>query len=348
MTIEFRKQEEWFSFSDNHGNDIERKTEIRFDPLTGESARLIFDPGLKIQPPDYIEASEKTGGKNCPFCSENLQKLTPLFKSEITKQGRISQGSAVVFPNLFPYSKHNGVVIFSDQHYVRLEEFTIEMIKDAFLAAQTYIQRVAAIDSKAKHASINWNYLPLSGGSILHPHIQVMVSDSPSNYQRLVAEKAHAFQNDTGKEYFTQLSETEKTLEERWIGEVGDIAWIHSFAPKSHNDFLAVFSKSNSIDDVNEQDWIDFSKGLRAIFSTLDEQGFASFNLMVHISSNSELKQPIHVRLIPRLTLGFLNTSDYNFFQALHQEPLSFKLPEEITPIARKHFVKINEKSERR
>jgi UDPglucose--hexose-1-phosphate uridylyltransferase len=341
MDIEFRKQEEWFSFQDNQGNGIERKTEIRFDPLTGESSRLIFDPGLNIPRPDYTEAGEETGGKNCPFCSENSLKLTPLFKRGITEQGRISQGSAVVFPNLFPYSKHNGVVIFSDHHYVRLEEFTIEMIKDAFLAAQTYIQLVAALDSKAKHASINWNYLPLSGGSILHPHIQVMVSDSPSNYQRIVSEKALSFMSVKGKEYFTALCETEKTLEERWIGELGDIAWLHAFAPKSHNDFIAVFSKSYSIDDIKEQDWIDFSKGLRAIFATLDEQGFASFNLMLHISPDPESKQPIHVRLIPRLTLGLLNTSDINFFHALHQEPLSFKLPEEIAVIARKHFTKI-------
>jgi UDPglucose--hexose-1-phosphate uridylyltransferase len=341
MAIEFRKQDEWFSFQDNQGNSIERKTEIRFDPLTGESSRLIFDPGLKIQNPDYNEAGEQTGGKNCPFCSENLLKITPLFKREITEQGRITQGDAVVFPNLFPYSKHNGVVIFSDQHYVRLEEFTVEMIKDGFLAAQSYVQRVAALDSKAKYASINWNYLPLSGGSILHPHIQVMLSDSPSNYQRMVEEKALYFKKDTGKEYYTALFETEKTLDERWIGEVGDIAWVHAYAPKSHNDFIAVFSKSYTIDDVKEQDWIDFSKGLRTIFSTLDEQGFASFNLMLHISSNPKSKQPIHVRLIPRLTLGLLNTSDINFFQALHQEPLSFKLPEEIAVVARKHFEKI-------
>ncbi|MDR7078171.1 galactose-1-phosphate uridylyltransferase [Neobacillus niacini] len=168
-----------------------------------------------------------------------------------------------------------------------------------------------------------------------------MVSDSPSNYQRIVAEKAHAFNNDTGKEYFTELYETEKTLEERWIGEVGDVAWVHAFAPKSHNDFIAFFSKAYSIDDVKEQNWIDFSTGLRALFATLSEQGFASFNLMLHISPDPESKQPIHVRLIPRLTLGLLNTSDINFFQALHQEPLSFKLPEEIAAIARKHFEKI-------
>jgi UDPglucose--hexose-1-phosphate uridylyltransferase len=341
MIIKFRKQEEWFSFQDNQGNGIERKTEIRLDPLTGESSRLIFDPGLKIQPPDYTEAAEQTGGKNCPFCSENILKLTPIFNREVTEQGRIFQGNAIVFPNLFPYSKHNGVVIFSEQHYVRLEDFTAEMIKDAFLAAQTYIQRVAATDNIAKYASINWNYLPLSGGSILHPHIQVMVSDSPTNYQSITAEKAHTFERETGKEYFTTLCETEKKLGERWIGESGEIAWLHVFAPKSHNDFLAVFSEAYSIDDLTEQDWLHFSNGLLSIFATLNEQGFASFNLMVHLSPDPQMKQPIHVRLVPRLTLGYLNTSDTNFFQALHQEPLSFKLPEEIAVIARTHFEKI-------
>ena len=64
MAIEFRKQEEWFSFEDNQGNGIERKILIRFDPLTKESSRLIFDPGLKIQHPDYTEVGEQTGGKN--------------------------------------------------------------------------------------------------------------------------------------------------------------------------------------------------------------------------------------------------------------------------------------------
>ncbi|MEC1520459.1 hypothetical protein P9D43_00255 [Neobacillus niacini] len=338
MTIDFRKQEEWFSFRDTQGNGIERKTEIRFDPLTGESSRLIFDPGLNIQPPDYTEAAMQTGGKKCPFCTENILKLTPLFNSEIADQGKIFQGNAIVFPNLFPYSKHNGVVIFSEQHYVRLEDFTVEMIKDAFFAAQTYIQRVAATDSSAKYASINWNYLPLSGGSILHPHIQVMVSDSPTNYQRITLVKTLAFERDTGREYFATLCKTEKKQEERWIGETGDIAWLHAFAPKSHNDFLAVFTKAYSIDEVTEQDWLHFSKGLLSIFATLSEQGFASFNLMVHISPYPQMKQPIHVRLVPRLTLGYLNTSDTNFFQSLHQEPLSFKLPEEISAMARKHF----------
>lgn len=336
--MNFRKEEEWFAFYDNQGQLIERKTEVRFDPLTRESARIIYDSGMPITPPDYSEIAEQTGGARCPFCPENLLKMTPVFPKEVAADGRIKQGEAVAFPNLFPYSKHNAVIIFSGQHYVRLEQFTVEMIKNAFMAAQAYTENVIAVDPKVRFASINWNYLPSSGGSILHPHIQVILSESPTNYQVLVRDKAAIFEEETGREFFMSLYEAEKECGERWIGELGNVAWMHAFAPKSHNDFLCVFTKSYSIYDISEQDWLNFSKGLKAIFSTLIEQGFASFNLALNVYVDREAKQPVHIRLIPRLTMGVLNTSDINTFQALHQEPLSIRIPEEVAVKARKHF----------
>lgn len=339
--MNFRKEEEWFTFYDVQGNLIERKTEVRFDPLTGETSRLIFDPGMPITPPDYSELAERTGGAKCPFCPENLYKMTPVFPNEITQEGRVTHGEAVAFPNLFPYSKHNAVVIFSGQHYVKLEEFTVEMIKNAFMAAQTYTQNVIEADPKARYASINWNYLPPSGGSILHPHIQVILSESATNTQALISEKAKAYEEEHGQEYFTSLYELEKELGERWIGELGNVAWMHAYAPKSHNDFVAIFTKSRSIFDITEQDWVNFAASIKAIFATLSEQGFASFNLLLNASIDRESKQPVHIRLIPRITMGVLNTSDINSFQALHQEPLSLKVPEEVADKARKHFEKI-------
>ncbi|MBU8879652.1 hypothetical protein BGM26_11710 [Bacillus sp. FJAT-29790] len=339
MTIKFQKKAEWFRFNDSQGNLIERKTEVRFDPLTGESSRLIFDPGLVLTPPDYTEVAEQNGGAKCPFCSENLLKMTPVFQKEITEQGRIFQGEAVVFPNLFPYSKHNGVVIFSGQHYIRLKEFTPTIMKDTFIAAQNYIQKVIVSDNEVRYASINWNHLPYSGGSVLHPHLHVIVSESPTNYQALINEKANAYESEN--EYFTSLYETEKSLGERWIGEQGNVAWMHAYAPKGHNDFIAVFPGKNTIHDIEEQDWEDFAAGLQAIFSTLTEQGFASFNMALHVSIDAASKQSIHARLIPRFTVGMLDTSDMNFSQALHQEPLTYKVPEEVAAKARVHFQKI-------
>lgn len=340
MSINFNKNEEIFSFNDSNGNLIERKTEVRFDPLTGETSRFVFDPGLAPEIPDYTEAAEQTSGKKCPFCSENLFKMTPVFPKEIAENGRITHGEAILFPNLFPYSKHNGVVVFSGDHYVRLEKFSSEMIIDAFSAAQTYIKRVIDVDPQVRVSSINWNYLPYSGGSILHPHLHVIGSESPTNYQSLIHAKAETFKNKTGKEFYSELYETEKTLGERWIGEKGKVAWMHAYAPKSHNDFIGIFSNKYSIYDLTEQDWHDFAEGLKKIFGTLAEQGFASFNLSLNIPIDPKAKQPVHVRMIPRLTIGNLGTSDINFFQALHEEPLSYKSPEAIAEKARKLFSK--------
>jgi len=334
MTLKLQKNEEWFKFSDSQGNAIERKTEVRICPVTGESSRLVFDAGLTVTPPDYTKIAEQTGGAKCPFCPENVYKMTPVFPKEITEEGRITLGEATVFPNLFPYSKHNGVAIFSSQHYVRLEEFTPNLIKDAFIAAQKYIEKVMTTDSKVRYASINWNYLPYSGGSILHPHIHIIVSETPTNYQKLVDEKAKAFEADL----FSSLYEMEKSLDERWIGEKENVAWMHAYAPKSQNDFISIFPGKYRINDIEEKDWISFAEGLKAIFVTIQEQGFASFNMALHISIDKDSKQSIHARLIPRFTIGMLDTSDINYFQALHQEPLTYKVPEEVAAKARAHF----------
>lgn len=338
MNLDFKKHVEVFTFFDGEGNKIERKTEVRFDPLTGESSRLVFDPGMILSPPDYEEAAEQTSGKNCPFCSENVHNLTPVFPREITEEGRISSGDALVFPNLFPYGKHNGVTIFSEDHYVRLKEFAVPLIRDAFIASQTYIQHVLSHDDQPLHVSINWNYLPYSGGSILHPHLHVVLSETPTNYQRVLAEKGQAFKEKYGEEYLNLLSESEKNDGTRWIGDLSNVAWMHAFAPKSHNDFIAVFKNAASITEINEKDWEHFAKGLQAVFSTLTEQGMASFNMVLTESGENT---PVHARLIPRLTLGGLDTSDINFFQALHQEALAYKRPEDVAEIARGHFDKL-------
>lgn len=335
--MEFVKKEEWFHFSDASGNKMERKTEIRFDPLTSETSRIVFDPGLSVTPPDYTEVAEKTGGKNCPFCSENLFKMTPVFPNDIEENGRVQYGSATLFPNLFPYSKHNGVVIFSDQHYVKLDEFTEEMMRDAFMAARTYIEKVWEQDKEAKYASINWNYLPFSGGSILHPHMHIIISETPTNQQSLTNEKANAYKIKHGKDYFLSLYETEKREQERWIGEVGQVAWMHAYAPKSHNDFIAVLPNVRSFNDFTEDVIKDYVTSLKNIFSTLNEQGFASFNAAISFIRGED-DRVTFARLIPRLTIGQIGTSDINYFQALHNEPLSYKMPEDIAKIARKYF----------
>lgn len=336
MTIQFKKVVECFTFYNGKGEKVERETEIRFDPLTGETSRLVVDPGLVVTPNDYTKVAKETANENCPFCPENILRLTPLFPKEVSEQGRLYQGSATGFPNLFPYSKYNGVVVFSERHYIRLHEFTVPLMKDAFMVAQTYIQKVQLLDSTARYASINWNYLPISGGSIIHPHLHVIISETPTNYEAITYNHANRFKEQTGEPYSSALYQAETTINERWIGDYGNVTWMHAFAPKSHNDFIGFFKNIYSINEISEQDWIDFAKGVQALFQTLTEQQFFSFNLILSADPNESI--PVHIRLIPRLTIGKLQTSDINFFQALHNEPLSYKIPEHVAAQARTYF----------
>jgi len=325
---------------DNSGNTVRRKTEIRFDPLTKQSARIVPSPGLDAEPPDYSEAIGATAGANCIFCAENMRNVTPVFSSDITAEGRIFHNSAVVFPNLFPYGKHNAVVIFSQSHVVDLRQMDPKTVADAFRAAQMYIQKVRSIDADAKYCSVNWNYLPESGGSILHPHVQVLISDLPTNYQREISARATEYKAIHGSEYLVDLCSTEKAAGNRWVGEEGNISWVHAFAPLSHNDFIGVFPTAMYIDDLQEADWLDLAASLLRLVPALREQGFASFNLALHVSLMPNQKQPTHVRLIPRVSYGALHTSDINFLQGLHGEAISYKMPEEVAQLARRHFAR--------
>src|SRR5699024_11386507 len=107
---------------------------VRFDPLTGESSRIVEDPGIQFEAPDYTEIAQQTGGKNCPFCPENIDQLTPVFPKEIIDQGQITVGEETVVPNLSPYSKYNGVTVLSYQHNISLLMFSNSLLTSSYIS----------------------------------------------------------------------------------------------------------------------------------------------------------------------------------------------------------------------
>ena len=340
MPISFRKHEEFFTFHDpmQDGKLIDRKTEMRFDPLTGETSRIIFDPGAPFVPKDFAPLAKETEGPKCPFCPENVSKITPRFPDELVEGGRFIGKEAVVFPNLFPYSKHNAVVRMSEQHFVKLEEFTESIIADSFKAAHRYIEKVLEFDDQTEYVSVNWNYLPPSGGSILHPHIQVLASELPTNYQSKITSDSRAYYDKEGDNYLTSLATEERNLEERWIGQEGSISWLHAYAPKSHYDFIGVF-EAPSFNELVSENYEDLAKSMLHFFLYFKEQGVESFNAILHIPVKKHAAEQVHFRLIPRMTIGMLETSDMNVFNFLQGEPLSLKAPETVAKEVRKFFI---------
>lgn len=341
MSIEFTVHEEFFTFHDpmQDGRLIDRKTEIRFDPLTGESSRIIYDPGAPFTPTDYTDLAKETEGAKCPFCSENIFSRTPTFPNEFVESGRIIINESVVFPNLFPYSKHNAVVRMCDQHFVKPSEFTAAMISQSFSAAHQYLRNVVTSDKQTKYASINWNYLPPSGGSILHPHIHVLASERPTNYQAKITRTSERFYDDHGVDFLSLLAKTEVELDKRFIGSIGSIDWMHAFAPKGHTDFIGVFEAS-SFDELTEEHWHELAESMLRFIRYFEMIGIGSFNLGLFIPIGANEAERVHIRLVPRFTSGVLDTSDSNVFNYLHDEPLCLRIPEHTTKDVAKFFKK--------
>lgn len=336
MKIQFRKETEMLALHDpmQEGKLIDRATEVRYDPLTGETSRIVFDPEAPFVPPDYTEMAGKGW---CPFCEKNVLTATPKFPNQVLEEGRIVDGEAVLFPNLFPYGKHNAVIRITKQHYVRLEEFTAEHLRNAFTVAYRYVKKIVSLDPKIEHVSINWNYLPPSGGSILHPHIQVLASEHQTRYQAVNAAAEEQFHNEHGMDYYETLIEEERRLGVRWIGQKGALSWVHAFAPRSHMDFIGVFKEGLSLAELDASSWEALADSLMCFFQYIKAKGLASFNMALFIPVTPSSGK-MHIRLVPRFTHGALGTSDMHVLNFLHGESISLKAPEIIAAEAAAYF----------
>ena len=304
--------------------------EIRFDPLTGRSGR-IFDTGYKIaEKPDLAALVESSKKIFCPFCRENLEKSTPLFPEELIPGGRIQAEEATLIPNLLPLDKYPSVCIFSSRHHVPLDAFTPELMRGAFSAALTFIQRVFAFDPAVGFCSINWNYLPPAGSSLVHPHLQVNCGEVPTNDQRQQVEACRRYHAENGTNYWNDFMAQEISLKERYIGEIGDTFWTLSFVPRSYlPDVMFLFPRHNTLLHLDENTLGFFLKGLSRILMYFHGENIFSFNMAL-FSIREDDQFRVNGRVSPRLLTRAIGNSDQTYSHVMHQEPYCVIPPESV------------------
>jgi UDPglucose--hexose-1-phosphate uridylyltransferase len=189
-------------------------------------------------------------------------------------------------------------------------------------------------------AVMAWNYMPPSGGGLVHPHQQYFLTKHPGNQFREEWEASRTFYRAHGCSYWDELVKAERENGERYIGQVGNSYWIASFASMGIlGDIVCVFPKVCGLVDFGEATVEDLTRGLQGIFRYFLEAGVFSFNASLFMSAAREDSFAAHLRIIPRT---FLNTRDFapdfNFCQALLQEPVSVVFPEDLCTAARPHF----------
>jgi galactose-1-phosphate uridylyltransferase len=308
----------------NGFNEGGRECEIRTDPLTGRNSRILFFPLRDLPEPDLSHLLEKNPSF-CPFCPENVEKITPAFNPYFFSLNRFRVNEAVCFPNAFPYDENGAVTVIMDQHFVTIDEFTAEKISDAVKCCVKYLKEVKKSQPDAVYQSINWNYLPLAGSSILHPHLQVTASNVPTNYYTDVFKTIEGSRGNI----FTELRVQEKKLNERFISEGNSFDWFTAFAPQGAFDVIGMgrefFDPAELVGDRLDE----LCEGIVKTMKFIKTKNMYSFNMSLFFAAGNKDFIP-HLRMCPRTDIPPLDTSEINYMKMLHNEPMSTMKPEEI------------------
>lgn len=302
-----------------------RECEIRTDPLTGRNSRILFFPLRELPAADYDQILKKDTGF-CPFCPENIERITPKFNPDLFTMERYRSGQSVCFPNAFPYDENGAVTVITPEHFVSIDGFNRQLICDAFSCCARYLEDVSLKQPEAVFQSINWNFLPLAGSSIVHPHLQVTASSVATNYCSDVLR----ISSSSAGSIFKSLVEYEKACGERFIADDGHFSWITAFAPQGVFDIIAISAEWFQPSDLNGTRLEVLADGILKVLSFISSMKMISFNLSLFFVIGQKGFVP-HLRMCPRTNLPPLDTSEINYMKMVHNEPMSIMKPEDVS-----------------
>jgi UDPglucose--hexose-1-phosphate uridylyltransferase len=305
--------------------------EIRWDPLTGESCRLLPAGSLpRPEQQDLDELASETRG-TCPFCVERIETTTPRFAHAVCRDGRFRRGEALLFPNLVPYAKWSSVSVYSPRHHLlRLDELTPSLIGDNLLTQITFACAVLRHDPSSRWVSVNANQLPPSGSSIFHPHLQGSANPEPTTVQRLLA--------DLGASSVREYVQLERRSGERWITSTGRIEWLASFAPVGPAEIRAVIADAASPEELDEPAVRELAHGISDALRLYAALGFQSFNLALLGAPRTAEQPALLLRLVGRAYFGPQLRSDAMWSERLHAEAAVDLVPETVAERGRELF----------
>jgi galactose-1-phosphate uridylyltransferase len=323
--------------------DMKRRrvaSEIRLDPLTGRSSRICHFMKLAWQKPDLAQLAETTAA-GCPFCPERVTAITPCFPPEILPEGRLVSDDQVLFPNLAPYEAISAVAVMGAEHFIPMTHLAPQRIAASFALCLTFFRAL----QRTKHPEsvyhmINWNYMPPSGSSIVHPHLQVFAGSFAPQLMRQELAAARAYRETHGTNYWDDLVAAERAANERYLGRIGRTSWLSAFAPMGiAGDVVAVVDDVHCTLELSAADLADLALGLTRALAVYDEMGIFSFNMNFFTGAAGDDHYRLHLVLSPRAYFNqALGTPDVGALQQLYREGVCMAFPEEINQRLKPRF----------
>lgn len=323
-----------------------QKMEVRFDPLTGHQS--ILSDGLKdkistlFPETDYAYLDQRFDETkdHCFMCEGRWRRMSPRYPENLLPGGRLEKGETVLFPNLFPVAPYHAVVMTGEKHGRTLDDFSSALLFDAFSVSVEFIRRCFRYDPTARFFTINVNFMPPAGASVVHPHVQVIGSPVAMTHHALLLERSLAFQADTGSCYWLDLVETERETGERWLGEIGPCRWFTAFSPTGVNEVNAVWPNRSNFLEWDDGDIEAMAEGVHRALLTYHELKFSTFNLSC-FSGPLGVAAPefrCFLRMINRQNMTRHYRTDDYFLQKLLKNELIIHPPEHLASLMRERF----------
>ncbi|MEX6428585.1 MAG: hypothetical protein ACYCWN_10680 [Ferrimicrobium sp.] len=322
-----------------HGGFRPARLIHRVDPLFGHGTRLI--EGAKLAPGggELGTVVEREGF--CPFCVDTISEATAPFPPEIARNGRVIVGNAWVVPNVIAYSSVSAVGIYDvNRHFLPLNSLTRELVYDVLLAIGQHGKAVRSQRPDLVYSSVNANYLPPSGSSLIHPHIQSSHDLVPlgSQARLLEASKTHLEAYDTP--YFEELIALEDAQGQRMVAHMDPFVWLVPFAPTGFYEAWALAPGIGDLVELGDPDLYQLASGLALVLATYEQIGVQSFNfsLIGATPASREFGASLLFRIVARAPMSPYYRSDVTYFERLCLEAMIDYSPEEWAQQLRSNF----------
>ena len=324
----------------------EHCVEVRKDPLLGDTS--IHNPFLMNKAraffgqndPELIEKLARDSAENCIFCGQNVLSKTAKYPSDIVPEGRIRKGDAVLFSNLFSVGAYHPVIALSGSHFLNLSEFTPRDLADGFETAKEFLRHVYGRDASVFYTALCSNYLLPAGASLVHPHMQMLVTPVAYSYHARMLDASRRYWAEQGTSYYDDLAREEKRIGERYIIKQNQWHWLAAFSPMGNNEIMAIHDKAADFDLLSETDLLDLAYGISKVFLLYERLGHLSFNFALYAvrQGGPGDGQRCVFKIITRQNLYPNYRTDDYFLQKMLQSELIFNLPEDLAEQLKKIF----------
>jgi galactose-1-phosphate uridylyltransferase len=338
--ITFESDESSFTILNpqNNFNEDSHTVEVRRDPLLGDTSA--YNPFLRDKAkaffgdndPALIRNLVDESAKTCIFCGERVEKTTPRFPPALVPEGRIRKGEALLFPNLFSIGKYHAVVVLSAAHFLKLSEFTPEIIGNGLAAVRAFLQAVYRVDHAVQFATINANYLFPGGASLVHPHLQILVTPVAYSYHARMINACRAYHKQNGAAYHADLIDEEKRQGVRYVAQRERWHWMTAFSPMGSNEVTAVHETQSDVASLSDADIRFLAEGISKVLTFYESLGHLSFNFSVYSVRQPQAGEGHRcvLKMINRQNLYPNYRNDDYFLQKMLQTELIINLPEDL------------------